>query len=224
VPFFKRNSALLRGSIEKVVKPNVVFLRQCGLGDCDISKFCLSAPWMLNTNLDRVQAMVVCAEGLGVPRGSRMFRYMLNAISFVREENVAAKVEYLKKTLRWSDAEVRIAVSKAPTLLARSKDMLQCRSAFFFSEVGLEPTYIAHQPSLLSYSLEGRLKPRYYVVRFLKENGFVKHDPSYCTVVKLTEKEFVKKFICPHKETAPHLSEDYAAACRGEVPANFKFV
>jgi mTERF domain-containing protein len=168
--------------------------------------------------------MVVCAEGLGVHRGSRMFRYMLNAISFVREENVAAKVEYLKKTLRWSDAEVRIAVCKAPTLLARSKDMLQCRSAFFFSEVGLEPTYIAHQPSLLSYSLEGRLKPRYYVVRFLKENGFVKHDPSYCTVVKLTEKEFVKKFICPHMEVAPHLSEDYAAACRGEVPANFKFV
>jgi mTERF domain-containing protein len=36
------------------------------------------------------------------------------------------------------------------------------------------------------------------------------------------KKAFMKKFICPHKE-APHLAEDYAAACRGVVPARFRF-
>jgi mTERF domain-containing protein len=39
----------------------------------------------------------------------------------------------------------------------------------------------------------------------------------------ISEKTFVEKFVCPHKEAAPYLAEDYAAACRGEVPIRFRF-
>jgi mTERF domain-containing protein len=38
----------------------------------------------------------------------------------------------------------------------------------------------------------------------------------------MSEEAFVEKFICPHKEAAPHLAEDYAAACSGKVPDRFK--
>jgi mTERF domain-containing protein len=38
-----------------------------------------------------------------------------------------------------------------------------------------------------------------------------------------TDDVFVEKYICPHKEAVLHLAEDYAAACRGEVPGNFRF-
>jgi mTERF domain-containing protein len=68
----------------------------------------------------------------------------------------------------------------------------------------------------------GRLY-RYYAVKFVKENGLLKRDPSYYTVAKVTEKVFMEKFISPHKEAAPHLAEDYATACRGEVPSRFTF-
>uniref|UniRef100_A0ACD5W832 Uncharacterized protein n=1 Tax=Avena sativa TaxID=4498 RepID=A0ACD5W832_AVESA len=124
----------------------------------------------------------------------------------------------------WSDAEVRIAVSREPHVLRKSKDMLQHRSDFLISEVGLQPTYIAHRPVMLCLSLEGRLRPRYYVVKFLKDNGLLMRDPSYYTVVTLTDKVFMERFICPHKEAAPHLSEDYEAACKGEMPTNFRSV
>jgi mTERF domain-containing protein len=60
-------------------------------------------------------------------------------------------------------------------------------------------------------------------MKFLKENGFLKRDLSYYTVAQLTEKVFVEKYISRHKEAAPHLAEDYANACRGEVPARFMF-
>ena len=65
------------------------------------------------------------------------------------------------------------------------------------------------------------MRPRYYVVKFLKENGLLERDPSYYTVFKETERYFVGKFIYPHKEAAPHLAEDYATACKGEMPSNF---
>ncbi|XP_037454675.1 transcription termination factor MTERF4, chloroplastic-like [Triticum dicoccoides] len=214
-------SHLLSSDLDKVVKPNVAFLRECGLGDCDIAKLCIHRPRMLTTNLERVRAMVTCAQGIGVPRGSGMFRQALHAVAFQSEEKIAAKVDYLKNTFRWSAAELVIALSKAPMLLRMSKDMLQRKSEFLLSEVGLEPMYIAHRPIIICLSLEGRVRPRYYLVKFLKKNGLLDRDLSFYTAVKMTDKVFVEKLISPHKEAAPHLAQDYAIACKGEVPTNF---
>jgi mTERF domain-containing protein len=108
-------------------------------------------------------------------------------------------------------------------LLVRSKGILLILSEFLISEVGLEPAYIAHRPALLTYSLEGRLRPRYYVVKFLKENGLLDRDRSYFSIVTVTERVFMEKYIIPHDEAAPNLAEDYAAACKGKVPARFIF-
>ncbi|KAF7076911.1 hypothetical protein CFC21_081512, partial [Triticum aestivum] len=213
---------VLRSDLERVVKPNVKLLAECGLSACEIARLFIGAPRMFTAKPGRVLAMVACAEGIGVPRGSGMFRQALHAVSYISEDKIAAKVDYLKKTFRWSDAEVGIAVSKGPFILARSKDMLKRRSDFLISEVGLQPAYIAHCPAMLTYSLEGRLRPRYYVVKFLKENGLLEHGRGYYTTLVKTEKVFMEKFICPHKEAAPHLAEDYAAACKGEVPARFR--
>ncbi|KAF7082072.1 hypothetical protein CFC21_085953 [Triticum aestivum] len=127
-----------------------------------------------------------------------MFRHAMGAVAFVSEEKIAAKVEHLKKTFRWEDAEVGIAISKAPNMLNKTKEFLQ-------------------------RSLEGRLRPRSYVVKFLKANGLLDPDRDLYSAVALNEKVFMKKFICPYKEAALHLAQDYAAACRGEVPARFRF-
>ncbi|XP_047080723.1 uncharacterized protein LOC124691490 [Lolium rigidum] len=217
----KHGSYLLGTNLEQVVMPNVVFLRQCGLSDCDIAKLCIYVPRMMTGKPERVQEMAVHAEGLGVPRGSGMFREALQAVAFLSQEKITARMDYLKKTFRWSDAQVSIALKKAPTLIRRSQHMLRRKSEFLISEVGLEPVYIAHRPAMIWLSLEGRLRPRHYVLKFLKENGI--HDWSFFGAVLRTNDVFMEKYICPHKEVAPHLAEDYAAACRGEVPTNFRF-
>uniref|UniRef100_A0ACD5ZUP9 Uncharacterized protein n=2 Tax=Avena sativa TaxID=4498 RepID=A0ACD5ZUP9_AVESA len=218
----KNNSYLLSSDLENVVKPNVALLRECGLGDCDIAKLCIPVPRLLTTNPERVQAMVTRAEDVGVPRGSAMFRHALLAVAFLSEEKIAAKVEFLKKTFGWSDAEVAIAVAKLPVVLRNSQDRLLRMSEFLMSEVGLEPEYIAHRPAMLTYSLEARLRPRYYVVKFLKENGLLRHDRSYYTAAQVSEKVFLEKYIHPYKKAAPCLAEDYAATLRGKVPTRFR--
>ncbi|XP_051191617.1 uncharacterized protein [Lolium perenne] len=215
-----QSNSFLGCSLEKVVKPNVAFLQECGLGDCIFSKVQLSTPRILSTKPERLPAMVACAQGLGVPRGSPMFMHVLYAVAIIGEDKIAARVDYLKKTFRWSDAEVGNVVCRTPQLLRRSKDMLRRLSEFFISEMGLEPTYIAHRSVMLTFSLDSRLKPRYYAVKFLKQNGLVKCFPSY-TIFHLTDKVFVERYICPHMEAAPYLTEDYAAACKGEVPTRF---
>ncbi|PNT65681.1 hypothetical protein BRADI_3g00773v3 [Brachypodium distachyon] len=204
----RKNSRLLSADLDAVVRPNAAFLReQCGLGARDIAKLCNPLPLLLSADPERVRAMAACAEGV--------------AVAFLSEKKTAAKVENLKVTFGWSDDEVAVAVSKAPMVLTNSKDMLRRRAEFLISEVGLEPAYIARRPVMLSYSLEGRLKPRYCVIKFLKEHGLLDHDRDYYKTVMVSEKVFMEKFICPHSEAAPHLAEAYDAACRAEVPANF---
>jgi mTERF domain-containing protein len=109
-----------------------------------------------------------------------------------------------------------------PVVLRNSQDRLLRMSEFLMHELGLEPEYIAHRPAMLNHSVEARLRPRYYVVKFLKENGLLEHDRSYCTAIQVGEKVFLEKYIRPHKNAAPRLAEDYAATLRGEVPARFR--
>jgi mTERF domain-containing protein len=220
---FKFNNNILRYSFETTIKPNIAILRDCGLGDCDIAKLSIAMPRMLTCNPERFRVFVACAQGLGVSPGSPMFRHALHAVALLGEDKISTKLEHLKKTFRWSDAEVRIAVCKAPMLLTRSKDMLQSKSQFLISELGLEPAYIAHRPVIINLSLEGRLRPRYYVLKLLKEKRLLHHNLGYYTIVQATEKVLLDKYISPHSEAAPHLAQDYAAACRGEVPARFVF-
>ncbi|XBJ14029.1 hypothetical protein VPH35_006129 [Triticum aestivum] len=218
----KRKSYILMSDLERVVKPNVALLREFGLGPCDIAKLCVAHPWLLTCNVERIRATVLRVDVLGIPRWSGMFWHAMGAVAFVSEEKIAAAVEHLKKMFRWSDAEVGIAISKAPNVLNKTKESLQRRSEFLISDLGLEPAYIAHRSVMLLYSLEGRLRPRSYVVKFLKANGLLDPGRDLYTAVTLSEKVFMEKFICPHKEAAPHLAEDYAAACRGELTARFR--
>jgi mTERF domain-containing protein, mitochondrial len=217
----KLSPRLLSCSLETVVEPNVAFLRECGVDVRHIASLCINVPRLLTTNPERVQAMAACAEGVGVPCRSGMFRETLQVAAFLSEEEIAAKLEYLKSTFRWSDAEVRIALSRYPSLLRRSKDMLLRKSEFLISKVGLEPAYIARLPVMLCLSLEGRLRPRYYVIMFLMANGLLKRVPKYYPIFKATEKVFFEAYICPHKDAAPQLAEYYAKVCRGEVPTGF---
>ncbi|XBI78247.1 hypothetical protein VPH35_087972 [Triticum aestivum] len=219
----KGNFYLLPSDLNGVVKPKVMFLRGCGLGACDTANLCNIQPGLLTTNLERFQGPVACAEKIGVPRGSGMFRHALSAVAFRGGEKITARVEHLKSTFTWSDAELRIVVSRGPLMLTRSKESHQRRSEFLVSGVGLEPSYIAHRPVMLGLSLEGQLKPWYYAVKFLKENGLLKRDRDFFSTIVVSEKVFMERFICPHKKTAPHLAEDYATACRGEVSARFSF-
>ncbi|XP_047053931.1 uncharacterized protein LOC124660178 [Lolium rigidum] len=219
----KSGNSLLTYSLERIIKPNVAILRDCGLADSHNAKLSIAMPRMLTTNPERVRVLVACAQGLGVSPGSPMFRHALYAVAFLGDEKISAKAEHLKKTFRWSDAQVRIAVSKAPLLLTRSKDMLQSKSEFLISQVGLEPAYVAHRPVMICLSLQGRLEPRYYVLKFLKEKGLLHHNLGYYTIVQATQKVLLDKYISPHSEAAPHLAQDYAAACRGEVPDRFIF-
>ncbi|KAK3138123.1 hypothetical protein QOZ80_5AG0364850 [Eleusine coracana subsp. coracana] len=217
----KRNAWVLDGDLERVVKPNIAFLRQCGMTDCEIVK-AFSLAWcpLVRAKPERLKEIVVCADELGVPRHSAMFKHALVRIYAISPEKIGSRLDFLKKAIGCSEAEVRIAVLRNPAILAMSDDRAYRHVDFLKMKVGLEPNYIAHTPVLLGLSLTRRLVPRHFVLETLKARGLVKKDMNFCSVAIPTEKAFIKRFLDPYKESVPGLADAYAVACAGQLPSS----
>ncbi|XP_062222000.1 transcription termination factor MTERF2, chloroplastic-like isoform X1 [Phragmites australis] len=216
------NYWLLTSDLEKVVEPNVAFLKQCGLSAGDIAKLLVAAPRLVTMHPEYVQDAVRRATQLGVAPGSQMFRHAISTAGCIGQEKVDAKVAVLKETLGWSQEEVNLAVRKAPRILVASEERLRRNAEFLINEVGLPPQYIARRSVLLMYSLERRLVPRHLVVKALKERGLVDQDRCFFNAVAPNEEKFLEKFVVPYEESIPGLADAYESACAGTVPEGFQ--
>jgi mTERF domain-containing protein len=213
----KRNGSLLNASLERLIEPNIALFRQWGVRD--IVQLCSNVPRVLTFNLERLKESLLRAEQLGVPPTSGLLGHAVSIVSYMSEEKVAAKLEFFKSTLGCSDSEVSMAVSKLPSLLGISNEILLRKIKFLVNEAMMEPRYIVERPVVLSMSLEKRLMPRHYVMKILQEKGLLNSNTSFLTFAKLGEKSFKLKFIDCHKDSIPGLADAYATARTGIVPS-----
>ncbi|RLM79635.1 uncharacterized protein C2845_PM12G27190 [Panicum miliaceum] len=212
-----RSGYLLRPDLETVVRPNIAFLRQCGLTDDDIGKHFLMRSRMLLTQPQRVKEIATRAEELGVPHNSVTFKHAMYILYSLNAGRLTAKLSFLKKVIGCSEAELSNVLCKLPTVLTRSESKIGRVVEFLKVEVGLEPSYVLQRPAILGYSIERRLRPRHCVLRILKAKGFLSKQFDFYNAVCTTEEGFVEKFLLPYNKSVPGLIEAYAAACRGQV-------
>lgn len=216
-----RNRFLLGRDIERVVKPNIAFLRQCGMKDCDIVKtFSMAGCLPSGLEPERLKEIVACADKFGLPRHSAMFKHVLVSVAVISPEKIDSRLDFLQKAFRCSEAEVRMAVRMFPYILGLSEDKINRSVHFLMMEVGLESNYIVHRPTLVCFSLTKRLVPRHFVLEALRAKGLVERDINFHQVAKQSEKAFIKRFLDPYKESIPGLADAYAAACTGQVPSS----
>jgi mTERF domain-containing protein len=213
----KKGNVFLLSDLERVIKPNIALLRQCGLSDGDIAWLCSHTARMLTFNLEHVKDVVRCVEELRVHRNSGMFKHVILGFAGINKEKVAPRLEFLKSTFGCSESEIAIVVSKVPRILGYSEENLTRKFQFLVKEVGMEPQHIVEWPALLGYSLEKRLVPRHCVMKILQAKGLIS-NLSFSSFVSLGEKKFILKFINCHEDSVPDLAGYYATACAGDVP------
>jgi len=146
-----------------------------------------------------------------------MFKHMVPAMARSNKEKNAATLEFLKRSLGCSESEAAFVVSKMPSILGLSDESHLPKIQFLIKEVGLEPQDILQRPSLLTYSLEKRLVPRYCVMKILLAKGLM--NSNFRTLAQVGEKKFRLKFIDRHKDSVSGLSHAYATARAGLVPS-----
>ncbi|KAF9610381.1 hypothetical protein IFM89_022136 [Coptis chinensis] len=104
--------------------------------------------------------------------------------------------------LGFSHAECLSMFKKHPSSFVRSKENVHSRVKFFTVKQNFELSDIVKSPVILGLSLEKRIIPRCNVLDVLYSNGLIgsRNAGSLTTAWKLTEKEFIEKFVIKYQE------------------------
>jgi mTERF domain-containing protein len=210
----RMNSGLLAADLDKVAKPNLALLQQCGLGPSVFSEPFISR--VLIRTPQQIQDALLHIAKFGVSQDSRMFLYALVAFTVQSPEKLTDKIQVLE-SLGWSKGDLLLAVKKMPGILTVSEERLQRNMHFLTKVAGLDISYIAQRPVLLKYSLERRLFPRYCLLKLLRAKGLLDLQFDY-HAASLSEKKFLGKFVHPYKDSLPGLADVYASSCAEKIP------
>ncbi|CAL9122751.1 unnamed protein product [Musa acuminata var. zebrina] len=192
-------------SVEKNLQPNLKFLRdECGIPKERLSVVLRSHPQLISQKPESLRGLVARADELGMPRQSRMFMWTVNILQRVSKERFEAKVEFMRR-FGWSESEFSSAVRKNPTFLGISLDMLRRKVDFFINVVGYTTSFIASHPTILLYSLQKRVIPRFRVTEMLKLKGLWTGKYKFTSILVFSDAKFMEKFVLPHKENVPEL-------------------
>ncbi|KAG6488170.1 hypothetical protein ZIOFF_056929 [Zingiber officinale] len=133
----------ISASIEKVVRPNLNFLRdECGIPEDRVSLVLKKLPGFITQNPDTLRALVDRTVGLGVPRGSGMFLWILFALHGVSRKKFEAQLK-LMNNFGWSNSDFITAIKTQPRFLLLSIESLQRKMEFLVNDVGISPSDIA---------------------------------------------------------------------------------
>uniref|UniRef100_A0A0E0HMX1 Uncharacterized protein n=1 Tax=Oryza nivara TaxID=4536 RepID=A0A0E0HMX1_ORYNI len=202
----KMNAALLGSDLDKVAKPNLAFLAQCGINASDVTRTTLSlySCRLFTVNPRFLQDAVARVEELGVARGWRTFHRVLSTVAFLSRETIASKMQLLDD-LGFSQDDFLVIVRRAPQVLRLSDGRIRRSVEFLIRDVSLEQSYIAQRPTLLAYSLERRLLPRHCLLKVLKAKGLLNCDLSYYCIAAMSEEKFVQSCHSSHIMCLPEV-------------------
>ncbi|KAG6484173.1 transcription termination factor MTERF8, chloroplastic-like [Zingiber officinale] len=194
-------------NIENVVRPKLNFLRdECGIPEDRISLVIKSHPCFIVQNPESLRALVDRAEGIGIPRESKMFLWILDVLHGVSREKFEAHVKIMNR-FGWSNSDFVTVVKKHPTFLCLSTEVLQRKMEFLVKDVGMAPLDIAKKAVVLRLGLEKRLIPRFHVMEILKSEGLWTSQMMLSTFFSSPGPKFLQKYVLPYKDKLPKLHD-----------------
>ncbi|XP_078157652.1 transcription termination factor MTEF18, mitochondrial-like [Carex rostrata] len=210
-------SSLFRSNLEKVLMPNLFFLReQCGLSPHQIYRLMKSVPRLIYSRPDVLKMKAQIADELGIARSSGNFVNALIMTCYQNQCTIDAKLNNLT-SMGFSQEEVALMVRKAPTLFGLPEKLVGNKMEYLINEAGCDKIDVVKYPALLSYSLENRLIPRNIVRKLLMSKGLVGENIKFPNFIQLSEENFLKKFVLQYEHAIPGLHQAYVDASTGKI-------
>ncbi|CAL9124053.1 unnamed protein product [Musa acuminata var. zebrina] len=211
---FKRNKFILSYSLARTIEPNISLLREHGISDERIMHMVVTMPGCFG-RIDKLKEVIKYIEELGVPRDSGVYMCALHVVMGMNKSSFDSTSATLM-SFGCSQPDIVAAFRKCPKVWALSNKTICDKMTFLIKEAGFELTSIICRPVILTLSLEKRLRPRYEVMNFLKQNKLLDEGHSLLPVIPLSEEKFIKKYLFRHKEKFTSLYDSYLAAVQGK--------
>ncbi|XP_077248881.1 transcription termination factor MTERF15, mitochondrial-like [Tasmannia lanceolata] len=208
VSALRRSARLLTMDIQKPMVSNVSTLQKHGVPESGISKLIMTQPSALVVNPDRFSENMMTIKELGFNPVKLMFIRAVYILSGISKLTWEAKLEVYKSE-GWSENEVVFAFKRQPMCMGISEKKIRKASDYFVNKMGWKPSVISRNPALLNLSLEKRIHPRCTVMQILMSEGVIDKDLNLVWVLKLTENDFMEKFVIKNQEKIPKIQRVY---------------
>ncbi|KAL6500365.1 hypothetical protein OROHE_025731 [Orobanche hederae] len=187
----------------------ISMFRERGVPEPSIVKMVMHRPSLLVTSREKVAAYVDRAVEMGFDISRSAFIYAVRVFAELCESNLKNKMEVYRRC-GWSESDINAAFLRSPNCMSLSEKKIMANMDFLVNTQGYKPNAVAQRPGLLNLSLEKRIKPRCLVAGILEQKGlFKKTTPGMTTLLKMSEKEFLKSYVVKYEKDIPELSDVY---------------
>ncbi|KAL3647990.1 hypothetical protein CASFOL_008958 [Castilleja foliolosa] len=209
VHVFKQSPGTFGRCCSTGISSSISFLKERGVSQSTIVSLVIHQPVVLDFKKERLCVYVDRAVEMGFDLSASSFVRAMGVFLSMKDSTLKRKME-VYRSCGWSESDIRVAFLRHPVCMYTSEEKIMACMGFLVDEIGCEPGAIAQCPALLMYSLDKRLKPRCLVARVLDEKGLLKKTiPGMYTLLKLSEKLFLRRCIDKYKKDVPELPEIY---------------
>ncbi|OVA02268.1 Mitochodrial transcription termination factor-related [Macleaya cordata] len=204
----KRWPNIFHYNLEKVLIPNILILQVHGVPDCNISRLLITQPRTLTLKSDRFREIVEMVKKFGFDPSSLMFSNAVRTISGMSKSSWERKL-MVYRGFGWSDYDILSAFKRHPYCMNISEEKISRGVEFFLEKLKWKPSEISLRPSVLLLSLEKRIIPRCAVLEILYLKGIIRKKLNLGSVLNMSERDFLEKFVNKYQETIPEVMKAY---------------
>ncbi|KAL6137502.1 hypothetical protein ACLB2K_062794 [Fragaria x ananassa] len=185
---------------------NVAFLRSLQAPESSIY---LCEPYYIfavSRDTAKFKEYVENAISLGFCPSSTTFVRALYVISIMNGRKWSQSMKFYREW-GWAEDDVLSAFRKSPGFMFLSEKNVSMKLDFLLNKMGWQPADVAQHPTLLTYSLENWIIPRWSVIRVLLLKGFItKGQFSLVGTALMGRKDqFLHRFVNKYQEQVPEL-------------------
>lgn len=205
----KQSMELIYDNLEIVLLPKLQVLRDYGVTEEVLIKLVTTHPKAIVHRSTRFDEGLAAMKDLGVSPNSGIFPHAFGVFAKMYQSKWDRRMENYV-SLGWTKEQVTRAFVRHPYCMTVSEDKVKKCIQFIAEKLGWNPDNLSSCPTILSFSHEKRLLPRYKVLGILVSRGVLKKGIriSHLTI---SEKQFEEKYVDRYQEDIPQVLEAYGA-------------
>ncbi|XP_043714905.1 transcription termination factor MTERF15, mitochondrial-like [Telopea speciosissima] len=203
----KRQARFISCDIQNVAR-NIAILRENGMPEFNIVRLLTYHAQTMTSKNDRFKQKLEDLQQMGFDPSKYLFIVALHGLTSMNKSTWKQKLDAYR-SWGFSENEIIMAFRRYPWFMTLSEKKIMSHMNFFVNKMGWELAVIITYPQLLGLSLEKRILPRCSVLRVLILKGLVKEDLKMGRLLKISEKNFLEKFVTKYEKEVPRLCDLY---------------
>ncbi|XP_004305722.1 PREDICTED: uncharacterized protein LOC101299983 [Fragaria vesca subsp. vesca] len=204
--FIMKSHRMFKVKILSKVARNVSFLRSLNVPESTLDLCRPETLVTMSTDAGEFNENVNKVISMGFAPSSCTFVKALYVVSVMDESKLAKKKEFYRKC-GWTEDDILLAFNKNPIFMTVSEKNVSSKMDFLVNKIGLQPADVAKYPSILIYSLEKWIIPRWSVIRVLLLKGLLRKEQFSLvgTALMGRKDQFLHRFVNKYQEQVPEL-------------------